>query len=305
MNWCRTFAAAAAVCLIAPMPTAAQTSIGVAVITSTSYDATNEQLTIRGASLSKGTLPSVTFNGMPLTVLSATSSEVVASLPDASPGGTYIVMVSRGTRVGEFALFTATIGAVGPRGETGERGERGPEGPAGPDGAPGAVGPTGPQGPTGAAGPAGPIGPAGSGVIIAQLAPGDANCPNGGTRFIAGGNVSYACNGGSADARVCPSGYTRTGAICFETIDQSGSTFSQAAARCNAAGAHLMTSVEVRAIMKSGVAIGNGGVGLDWLGDQVGDDVALYVNNAADPENPDGSRSTTTSSYGRCVISIE
>jgi len=304
MNRCRIFAAAAVVCLMATLPIAAQTSFGIAVITSTSYDAINEQLTIRGSSLSKGTFPSVTFNGMPLTVLSATPSEVVASLPDTTPGGTYIVMVSRGTRVGEVALFTATIGAVGPRGEPGERGEQGPEGPAGPAGTDGAPGPAGPQGPTGAAGPAGPMGPAGSSVTIAQLASGDTNCPNGGTKFTAGGNVSYACSGDSSGPRVCPTGYTRAGALCFETIDQHGFTFSQAAARCNAAGAHLMTSSEVRAIMNSGVAIGNGGLLLDWLADQSGDDVALFVNST-DPENPDGSRATNTVSWARCVISVE
>lgn len=44
---------------------------------------------------------------------------------------------------------------------------------------------------------------------------------------------------------------------------------------------------------------------LDWMADQDGDDSALYVNNATNTENPDGSRSTTTSSWCRCCADVE
>ena len=65
-----------------------------------------------------------------------------------------------------------------------------------------------------------------------------------------------------------------------------------------------MTSGEVRTILKTGVVLGTGGVVLDWLADQTGDDVALYVNNGADAENPEGVRATSTVSYARCMINL-
>jgi hypothetical protein len=60
----------------------------------------------------------------------------------------------------------------------------------------GPAGPAGPQGPSGSAGPAGPEGPAGDSVTGMSLAPGDPNCPFGGSQFTSGGGVTtYACNG--------------------------------------------------------------------------------------------------------------
>lgn len=326
MNSNRTLAATALVCVIALVPTAAQTIVPPAVITSTGYNTVTEELTVRGSSLARGTtLPSVTFDGAPLTVLSATPTQVVASLPNTYTPGTYIVIVARGSRLGEFAIFAVTIGAVGP---PGARGEAGPRGADGHDGAPGATGPVGPQGPAGAVGPQGPAGPAGPaglsgpqgpvgpmgpqgpigpqgvGVTIASLAAGDANCPYGGTKFTVGGTVSFACSGSSGAARTCPAAFTPIGVLCVETIDSSGFTFSGAARHCQLENAHLMTSVEARGILKSGVSL-PGGLLLDWLADQDGDGSALFVNNESDSENIDGSRATSTSSFARCVISIE
>jgi hypothetical protein len=110
-----------------------------------------------------------------------------------------------------------TWNQTGPQGSVGLQGPAGPQGPQGlsglngingVDGFPGQKGDTGPAGPAGAAGPVGPAGPQGiqgvqglkgadgSSVVIASLGPrDDANCPNGGTRFSAGGAVGYACNG--------------------------------------------------------------------------------------------------------------
>jgi hypothetical protein len=43
---------------------------------------------------------------------------------------------------------------------------------------------------------------------------------------------------------------------------------------------------------------------LDWLDDQDSDDNALFVN-AANTENPEGSRQTNTASYCRCCANVE
>lgn len=49
-------------------------------------------------------------------------------------------------------------------------------------------------------GPPGADGADGVSVTSAELAPGDANCPDGGSAFTAaGGNVTYACNGAEGD----------------------------------------------------------------------------------------------------------
>jgi hypothetical protein len=98
-------------------------------------------------------------------------------------------------------------GPAGPPGATGAQGAAGPQGPAGdpgPAGAPGAIGAQGPAGPqgvagptgaTGATGPQGIQGPQGASVSLAALAPGDPNCPFGGTSLSVGASTSYACNG--------------------------------------------------------------------------------------------------------------
>jgi hypothetical protein len=105
----RVIAATAIVCALALTRAAAQTTLTPAVITSTSYDALNEQLTLRGAGLARATaLPSVAFDGTPLTVLSATPSAVVASLPNTFTPGTYIVVPPRDVPSRDRAVPFAT-----------------------------------------------------------------------------------------------------------------------------------------------------------------------------------------------------
>src|ERR1051325_554677 len=82
----------------------------------------------------------VTLAGMPLAVLSATESQVLAQLPSGIVPGTYKVTVSRGPSTvqnGGVDLTIGTVGAAGPqgpRGDAGPRGEMGPQGETGPQG---------------------------------------------------------------------------------------------------------------------------------------------------------------------------
>jgi hypothetical protein len=124
---------------------------------------------------------------------------------------------------------------------------------------------------------------------------------------LTGGTMTGSINmaGGQITNRGCPANYTALGGnLCIESTDQCCYTFSAAANRCRAAGAHLCSSVEIRAAMLSGVTIPNG-VGQDWIADQDANDSALYVDNSADSGNPDGSRATTTSSWSRCCVEVE
>lgn len=136
------------------------------VITSAVFEPENDRLVIRGmnfhwpAKQTEVGPPYVTLDLLPLTVLHATGTEVVARLSGTFPAGTYLLTVSRGSGKPEFDTFNLSI--PGPYSHTpgpaGPEGPRGPEGPIGPEGA---AGPVGPMGPEGAAGPAGPTGPPG------------------------------------------------------------------------------------------------------------------------------------------------
>ena len=160
------------------------------VITSATFDASNGRLVIDGQNFlatrgheghSRGSAPPVvTLDLQPLTLISATSTEIVASISGTFPEGTYLITVSRGNSENENGAFAVAIyheeygqgssgpagpagpaGAVGPAGvpgATGPVGPAGPQGPAGPAGPAGAVGPVGPVGPAGAVGPVGPVG---------------------------------------------------------------------------------------------------------------------------------------------------
>lgn len=129
------------------------------------------------------------------------------------------------------------------------------------------------------------------------------------TRYLnlAGGTMTgpINMNGQRVTNRGCPAGYVKIGqAFCTESIDASGFTFATAAWHCTQAGAHLCDGAEFRSIQQSGVALGVNTL-LDWINDQDADDSALYVNQAATPENIEGARATSTSSYARCCVNIE
>jgi hypothetical protein len=117
------------VCSIA----SAQTS----VVRSAIIDYTTKQITIAGTSLlpTSGS-PAVTLDGIALTLVSSSSTKIVADLPSGLGAGSFRLVVNTG-------VFDVTNGAVGPAGATG------PAGPHGPTGAAGPAGPTGPQGPAG------------------------------------------------------------------------------------------------------------------------------------------------------------
>ncbi len=116
------------VCLIA----SAQTS----VVRRAIVDYTTKQITIAGTSLlpTSGS-PTVTLDGIALTLVSSSSTKIVADLPSGLGAGSFRLVVNAG-------VFDVTNGAVGP---------------AGPAGATGATGATGPAGPTGPQGPAGTL----------------------------------------------------------------------------------------------------------------------------------------------------
>jgi len=109
-------------------------------------------------------------------------------------------------------------GPVGPSGVPGIAGTSGRDGVIGRDGAPGATGAAGTPGRNGAAGTPGSSSVGGGAIAMISLPNGDANCPTGGTKFIASdASVSYACNGSKGD--VAFSAGVGKITVCDDAID--------------------------------------------------------------------------------------
>ena len=62
-----------------------------------------------------GQLPAVQLSGIPLAVLSVSTTQVLAQLPAGTPSGSYRVRVDCGPAKSD--VFEVTIGAAGPKGE--------------------------------------------------------------------------------------------------------------------------------------------------------------------------------------------
>lgn len=148
------------------VPIAAYGASG-AVITNTTVDYATNQITVTGQAFSpNGGTPTVTFYSSPLTVLSYSNTQLIATLPNTLTPGTYRLTVASRAVPNQPGSLDVTLGAagpVGPQGPVGPMGPMGPQGLAGPQGLPGATGPAG------AEGPAGPQGPAGLSEIFASV----------------------------------------------------------------------------------------------------------------------------------------
>lgn len=148
---------------------------------------------------------------------------------------------------------------------------------------------------------------AGVGVVVQATTVGlDTAYTDGRYLMLTGGTMAGAINmnGQRVTNRGCPASYVKVGAaFCTEASDTAGLTFTGASNRCATLGAHLCSSPEVRAILAS-AAPTTDTLFLDWIGAQDAVGTALYVS-ATTAESPDGSRATSTSSYGRCCVSLE
>lgn len=105
--------------------------------------------------------------------------------------------------------------------------------------------------------------------------------------------------------RGCPTGYVKHGPICLEDEDTGGLTFSLCANKCRAESAHVCSSGEIRAVMQSGIAIGNGGVIGDWADDMDSTTNMFVINSNTDTNAWTSLAQTATTAFCRCCINAE
>ena len=136
----KALVAAVTICVCAAVRAAAQAPL----IITAEIDSANNEISIAGVNLAPpvGT-PEVRLGNSTLSVVSASPTAIVATVPPTLAPGTYLLYVRVGTL---FGACDVTYGAQGPPGRPGGVGPQGPTGAAGPAGA---QGPPGPQGPSG------------------------------------------------------------------------------------------------------------------------------------------------------------
>jgi hypothetical protein len=163
----------------------ARAQVSIPFILRADADLANLHLTIWGVNFGTVT-PVVKLAGTPLTVLTYSTTGIVAALPFGIEPASYQLLVFRGGSLPVPSLpFEVAIGAVGPpgpqgpNGPTGPRGFEGPAGAKGDTGAAGLQGPQGLQGPKGAAGPTGATGPAGPKGETGPIGPQGSQGPQG------------------------------------------------------------------------------------------------------------------------------
>ena len=196
------------------------------VIINAAADLARNQLIVNGANFDgRGSLH-VLFNGLALTIVSATPTQIVAALPAAIEPRTYLLVVGRGSdhrgHDDDFAMFDVTIGAVGPTGPIGPQGIQGPKGDTGPQGPQGVKGDTGPQGAPG------PTYSAGVGLTLT--------------------GTTFAVNTTAIQARVfgsCPAGQAIAavgvnGAVTCTPVDVGGQVHAPNTVHLFAAGEHVL-----------------------------------------------------------------
>jgi len=142
------------------------------VVNSGTINYQTSRLTLTGSGFEPTKVaPTVQSNGVALSVVSASDSQIVTAIPAGAIPGSFAVTVTAAG--GASTVFDMTYGAVGPQGPVGPQGATGPAGAAGAPGPKGVQGAVGPQGPAGVQGPTGPTGPTGpKGSVLSYSANG-------------------------------------------------------------------------------------------------------------------------------------
>ena len=221
------------------------------------------------------------------------------------PVGDYLLTVSTGNGQSQNDEYDLTIGAVGPQGPQGDQGlpgadgatgDQGPQGiqgeqgiqgiqgEQGPQGLQGLMGFTGPKGDQGEIGPRGPVGPRGPiGPEGPQGEPG-AQGPAGDIETV---------------LTKCAPGYALIGTNLCKSGFRAPQNYGNAQSDCFDEGAHMCTLAEYHMAWVTYGANPNFFLN-DGIGNVVGDDTRLCVNNTTDQNNFEGTCSTTSALWYQC-----
>jgi hypothetical protein len=202
-----------ALLLLTPRLLAFAAGIPIITISRAAINYNTNQVTLNGSGFEPSRkAPTILFAGSPLTVISYTDTQIVATLPANTVAGNFTVLIVNS--LGEFLRYELTYGSTGPQG---------PIGPEGPQGQQGAVGQTGSQGPPGPQGPQGP-----TGVGLTMMPNYLSTVGNGVTvtgPFV-NSNVPQAMEFDIAVATGTPSICSAVGTLTYTRTDGSGNTTS-------------------------------------------------------------------------------
>jgi Collagen triple helix repeat (20 copies)/IPT/TIG domain len=195
-------------------------------VNSASANSALTQLTINGSGFSpNSTTPIVVLGTTTLSIVSASDTVIVATLPANEPAGSYTLSVQETSSGSKTTTFGLTIGAVGPAGPTGSQG---PQGFTGATGATGPAGVQGPSGPTGATGPAGSFLPplvVNDGTVNLLMNCSQVNCP--GLASSDGQHLSVTINNAQLFALVISADVDApNSSTCSAVIYDNGATLS-------------------------------------------------------------------------------
>lgn len=98
----------------------------------------------------------------------------------------------------------------------------------------------------------------------------------------------------------CGPGWTYLNSLCWEDVDHDGFNYAAASDRCSDLGGRLPLMTEFVGVAKNGL-FWLSHLQYDWAADVTADNEAAFVNGAAWPNDIDGVRAMSTSSYVRCV----
>lgn len=106
-----------------------------------------------------------------------------------------------------------------------------------------------------------------------------------------------------ANATASSGGVTRTNTLCGSTFF-TAMNFQAAQETCFALGGHIPTYTEIYLLAKvNGLPSGNVMLNGDWIGNRVGDDMAMTVNNASSLDNFEAVTTKNDAREFRCVQS--
>jgi hypothetical protein len=210
-----------------------------------------------------------------------------------------------------FAMFggayAASNSSSGGKATASAKAKKGPRGPKGATGPAGPAGPAGPQGPAGAKGDAGvpgangmdgSPGASGTSVKVETAPPEPAHCKTGGSKFVAGATITYACNGANG---VNGEPWTAGGALPTGSTETGNYVIGSESGAPLAFGAYVLAPISFNVPLASAL----GASQAIYVPNNVGGGNSPCTGSALNPTAPQGTLcvyETTGANIGSCEV---